>query len=115
MKIYLIPEWDTCRLFITFINDIASYSMAFSIACSVTYNRHTRDALHYASSMQGRRQRSGHGLTTFFALNGSSLTMFLGKYFLQGHFLTFPSRPLLMTFCDDQRLIILNDKPCSTS
>ena len=37
MKIYLIPERDTCKLFITFINDIASCSMAFSIPCSVTY------------------------------------------------------------------------------
>ena len=50
MKIYLIPERDTCRLFITFINDKASCSMALSISCSVTYSRHTQDALHYASS-----------------------------------------------------------------
>ena len=50
MKIYLIPERDTCRLFITFINDIASCSTAFSIPCRVNYRRHTWDALHYASS-----------------------------------------------------------------
>ena len=50
MKIYLIPETNTCRWFITFINDIASCSMAFSIPCSFTYSRHTRDTLHNASS-----------------------------------------------------------------
>ena len=34
----------------------------------------------------------------FFARNGFSRTTFLAEYvFLQGHFLTFPSRPLLMT------------------
>ena len=31
MKKYLIPERDTCRLLITFINDIASCSMAFGV------------------------------------------------------------------------------------
>ena len=50
MKIFLIPERDTCRLFITFINDKASCNMAFSIPCSDTYSRHTGDALHNASS-----------------------------------------------------------------
>ena len=50
MKICLFPERDTCKLFITLISDLASCSMAFGIPCSVTYSRHTRDALHYASS-----------------------------------------------------------------
>ena len=50
MKIHLIPEQDTCRFFITFINDKASCSMALSIPCSVTYSRHNRNALYYAIS-----------------------------------------------------------------
>ena len=50
----------------------------------------------------------------FFARNGFSRTTFLDKYFFAGPF----SHVSLYTsfndrFCDDQRLIILNDKPCA--
>ena len=67
MKIYLIPERDTCRLFITFINDIASCSMAFSIPCSVIYSRHIRDALHYTLAL--RRDFSHNALRRYFTKN----------------------------------------------
>ena len=46
---------------------------------------------------QGRRRRSGYGRTTFLPEMVLAEPHFWTNIFLQGHFLTFPSIPLLMT------------------